>query len=235
MFEIIAFDADDTLWKNEDNYLDVLHKLQHILSRFASPADVETILNEAEHRNVPYYGYGIKSYILSCLETAVIATKDQLTSKETRKILDLGKYMVDVEVELLDHVQEAIETLSSKYALMLLTKGDLLDQERKLARSGLAPHFQYIEIVSGKQPENYAAILKRYQIEPSRFLMIGNSLRSDILPVIAIGGQAVHIPHASTWVHERVDPSEAAHHDYHELASIQMLPAWLEEYKHHRH
>jgi putative hydrolase of the HAD superfamily len=229
MFDIIAFDADDTLWKNEDNYLDVLHKLQHILSRFASPADVETILNEAEHRNVPYYGYGIKSYILSCLDTAVIATNGRLAGKETRKILDLGKYMVDVELELLDHVQEVIETLSSRYPLMLLTKGDLLDQERKLSRSGLTPYFKHIEIVSGKTPEDYAAILNRHQIPPERFLMIGNSLRSDVLPVVAIGGQAVHIPHASTWVHELVDPSEAAAHAYHELASIQLLPAWLEE------
>jgi len=231
MFDIIAFDADDTLWKNEDNYLDVLHQLQHILSRFASPADVETILNDAEHRNVPYYGYGIKSYILSCLETAVIATNGRLTSKETSKILDLGKYMVDTEVILLDHVQEVIESLTGKYPLMLLTKGDLLDQERKLHRSGLASHFQYVEIVSGKNPEDYAAILKRHQVEPSRFLMIGNSLRSDILPVVAIGGQAVHIPHASTWVHERVDPDEAAAHTYHELESIQLLPDWLEACK----
>jgi putative hydrolase of the HAD superfamily len=231
MFDMIAFDADDTLWKNEDNYLDVLHKLQHILSRFASPADIETILNEAEHRNVPYYGYGIKSYILSCLETAVIATNGRLTGKETRKILDLGKYMVDVELELLDHVQEVIETLSSKYPLMLLTKGDLLDQERKLARSGLSSYFRYIEIVSGKKPEDYAAILKRHKVKPVHFLMVGNSLRSDVLPVVAIGGQAVHIPHASTWVHELVDPSEAAAHTYHELASIQLLPAWLEAHE----
>ena len=229
MFDIIAFDADDTLWKNEDNYLDVLHQLQHILSRFASPADVETILNEAEHRNVPYYGYGIKSYILSCLETAVIATNGRLTSKEISKILDLGKYMVDLEVVLLDHVQEVVEALSNKFPLMLLTKGDLLDQERKLARSGLTPHFQYVEIVSGKKPEDYAAIIRRNRIEPSRFLMIGNSLKSDILPVVAIGGQAVYIPHTSTWVHELVDPDEAAAHTYHELANIQLLPAWLEE------
>lgn len=231
MFDIIAFDADDTLWHNENIYIAAQKKLQHILSRIAIPTEVERTLNETEHRNLSCYGYGIKSFILSCLETAMVATNGRITGKEIRKILDLGKFMMDAELELIDHVQEVIETLSNKYTLMLITKGDLLDQERKLSRSGLAPCFKYVEIVSGKKPENYAAILDRCQIPSSRFLMIGNSLRSDVLPVLAINGQAVHIPYASTWVHELVDPSEAAGNTYHELANIQLLPAWLEEYE----
>ena len=229
MFDLIALDADDTLWHNMDGYFAITQKYQRILSRFASPETVEDILNETEHRNIPYYGYGIKSFILSCMEAALTITGGRLTSKEMGKILDLGKEMVDAEIELLDHVPEVVRTLAEKYPLMLLTKGDLLDQERKLSRSGLDSCFKYVEIVSNKKPEDYAAILERYQITPERFLMVGNSLRSDILPVVAIGGQAVHIPYDTTWVHELVDPSEAETEQYHELASIQMLPAWLKE------
>jgi putative hydrolase of the HAD superfamily len=229
MFELIAFDADDTLWHNENVYMDVLEKLKHILSRFASPADVENILNETEHRNLPYYGYGLKSYILSCLEAAWIATDGRLSGKEIGKILDLGKYMVDTELVLLDHVAEVVSALSKEYPLMLLTKGDLLDQERKLDRSGLTHCFKYIEILSNKRQEDYAAILTRYRIEPSRFLMVGNSLRSDILPVLALGGQAVYIPYASTWVHEHVDAADLKNAAYHEIENLQFLPGLIAE------
>jgi putative hydrolase of the HAD superfamily len=229
MFDLIALDADDTLWHNMDGYFAITKKYQRILSRFASPQKVEDVLNETEHRNIPYYGYGIKSFILSCMEAALSITNGRLTSKEMEKILDLGKEMVDAEIELLDHVPEVVRTLAGKYPLMLLTKGDLLDQERKLDRSGLASCFKYVEIVSNKKPEDYAIILERYNIVPERFLMVGNSLRSDILPVVAIGGQAVHISYETTWVHEVVHPEEAAVNHYHELESIQLLPTWLEE------
>lgn len=231
MFDLIAFDADDTLWHNENIYIAAQKQLQRILSRIAIPTEVERILNETEHRNIPYYGYGIKSFILSCLETAMEVTDGRLTGKEIRKILALGKQMVTANLDPIDHALEVVQSLSRKYALMLLTKGDLLDQERKLARSGLAPCFKYVEIVSGKKPEDYAAILDRCQIPSSRFLMIGNSLRSDILPVLAIGGQAVHIPYASTWVHEHVDPQDLEYKNYHELEDIQLLPGLIEELK----
>jgi len=229
MFDLIALDADDTLWHNMDGYFAITEKYKRILSRFASPKIIEDTLNETEHRNIPYYGYGIKSFILSCAEAALTITNGRLTSKEMEKILDLGKEMVNAEIELLGHVPEVVRTLAEKYPLMLLTKGDLLDQERKLDRSGLASCFKYVEIVSNKNPEDYAAILERYNLPPERFLMVGNSLRSDVLPVVAIGGQAVHIPYATTWVHELVHPEEAAANHYHELESIQLLPAWLIE------
>lgn len=229
MFDLIALDADDTLWHNMDSYFAITRKYQRILSRFASPDTIEDTLNEAEHRNIPYFGYGIKSFILSCMEAAIIISNGRLTSKEMGKILDLGKEMVNTKNKIIDHVPEVIKTLAEKYPLMLITKGDLLDQERKLERSGLAPCFKYVEIVSNKRPEDYAAILERYNIPPERFLMVGNSLRSDVLPVVAIGGQAVHIPYQTTWVHELVNPDEAAANHYHELESIQLLPTWLEE------
>jgi putative hydrolase of the HAD superfamily len=163
------------------------------------------------------------------IETAIELTDGQITGKVIQQIIDFAKAMVHAPVELLDHVGDVVPRLAERYSLMLLTKGDLFDQESKLARSGLAEHFRYVEIVSDKTATSYRALFERYQIEPARFLMVGNSLRSDILPVTSLGARAVYIPYHLTWAHETVAGHDPQQHDYVELEHIGMLPELLEQ------
>jgi len=227
-FHVIAFDADDTLWQTEELYVRVQTDFQQMLAQYHPPEWIEAQLEQAESRNIQHFGYGIKSFALSMIETAVELTEGRITGADVRTIVGWAKGMLASDVELLEYVADTIQTLAGTHTLMLITKGDLRDQERKIAGSGLAAHFQEIEIVSDKTPATYARILKRYKIAPEQFLMVGNSLKSDVLPVLAVGAQAVHVPHPLTWAHEAADPPPAGTRGYYELANLGELPALLQ-------
>jgi putative hydrolase of the HAD superfamily len=232
MFDLIAFDADDTLWHNEPLYEQAQAKLQDLLSDFADEPSIAKRLYEIEMQNLDYYGYGIKSFTLSMIETAVELGQGKIQGAHIRQIIDFAKDMLTARVQLLEHVVETLDALSGSYSLMLITKGDLRDQHWKLSQSGLKDHFQHVEIVSDKNEEIYAALLKRYEINPQRFLMVGNSLRSDILPVVAIGGQAVYIPYHITWQHELVDSFHLDQNGYYELEHLGQVPQLLAQIEH---
>jgi putative hydrolase of the HAD superfamily len=228
-FDVIAFDADDTLWHTEALYTSVQDWFKHLLARYHPPEWIEHKLFETEMRNLSYFGYGIKGFTLSMIETAIELTEGRVTGSEIQAVIDRAKGMVQAEVELLDGVAETMPRLAERCPLMIITKGDLLDQEAKIARSGLGSYFTHVEIVSEKTRESYAAVLARYHLPPERFMMVGNSLRSDVLPVVALGGHAVHIPHPLTWAHEQVDPAALEGVAYHRLENIRQLPQLLEE------
>jgi putative hydrolase of the HAD superfamily len=225
MFDLIAFDADDTLWHTEGLYSDAQARFKALLERYISHDTVEEKLFETEMRNVPVFGYGIKGFTLSMIETAIELTEGRITGRDIQQVIDLAKNMFNAEVRPLDHVQATLEALSKSHRLMIVTKGDLFDQESKIARSGLASYFRHVEIVSDKTPDSYAALLARYMAPPERFMMVGNSLRSDVLPVLRLGGTAVYIPYAITWAHEMVSEVPAGLPAWHELGSLQELPA----------
>ncbi|MGC9393933.1 MAG: HAD family hydrolase [Anaerolineae bacterium] len=228
MFDIIAFDADDTLWHNESLYSATQARLVQLLTPYLDGVDVDARLYETEMRNIPYFGYGIKSFTLSMIETAIVLTDGRVTNADIQQIITFAKEMIDTPTQLFEGVKEVVVRLSFTHTLMLITKGDLLDQQRKLDRSGLADYFAHIEIVAEKTEETYRTILSHYKVDAARFLMVGNSLKSDVLPVVAIGGQAVHIPHTLTWAHEHVDPLIAQQSRYFELAHIAELPGLVE-------
>ena len=231
MFDLIAFDADDTLWHNETLYHHIQDRFKQVLARYHAPEGIEERLFATEMRNLEYYGYGIKSYVLSMIETAVELSGGRIQGDEVEEIVGFAKEMMDAQVELLEGVQEAVVELAGSYPLMLITKGDLLDQERKLRRSGLAPYFKFIEIISNKTKDTYVEIMARRRVVPERFLMVGNSLKSDILPVIDLGGYAIYIPYHLTWAHEFPEESELQDRRYFELDDIRLLPAFIESLK----
>ena len=229
MFDIIAFDADDTLWQNETLYRATEWRFQELLAPYHHRDHTEQVLFETEMRNLHLYGYGIKSFTLSMIETAIRLSDGQIKASEIQQIIDLAREMMDAPVKLLDHADTVIPALARTHSLMLLTKGDLRDQEAKLTRSGLAPYFAHVEILREKNSEIYAALLDRYQVAPNRFLMIGNSLRSDVLPIVALGGHAIHIPFEITWAHEQVQVPSDVVDGYVELAHLGQLPAHLDQ------
>lgn len=228
MFDLIAFDADDTLWHNEKLYSMTQDKFKRLLSIYHQAEWVEQKLYEAEIRNLPYFGYGPKGFTLSMIETAIELTEGRIQGREIQEIIDFVKEMLRAEVQLLEHAEETVAKLSASHKLMIITKGDLFDQETKIARSGLAPYFKFIEIVSEKTRDSYEALLAKHKIEPQRFLMIGNSLKSDILPVVALGGQAIYIPHHLTWAHETITDQEVNPGAYYQLDHLGLLPALVE-------
>jgi len=229
MFHLIAFDADDTLWDNESLYVRIQDEFRQLLSSYLDPEPVQQVLDEIEQRNLHYFGYGIKSFALSMIETAIELTDGRIRGTDIRTIIGFAKRMKETPVQLLDHAADTIALLARSYELMLITKGDLLDQEAKIAGSGLADSFKYVEIVSEKDKQTYETLLARYAIIPEHFLMVGNSLRSDVLPVVAMGAQAVYIPHHTTWVHEIVQDHDEEDGSYFRLDHIGMLPALVEE------
>jgi putative hydrolase of the HAD superfamily len=229
MFDLIAFDADDTLWHNEFLYTQVQDKLKILLANYVDSETVEQRLYETEMRNLKYYGYGIKSFTLSMIETAIALTKGKIQGAEVQQIIDFGREMLTAEVQLLEHAKETLSKLAQSYELMVITKGDLLDQKSKLSRSYLSDYFQYVEVVSDKTQQTYETLLAKHGIKPQRFLMVGNSLKSDILPVLALGGHAVYVPYQTTWVHEIVDSPLVEHDGYYELEHIGQLPGLVEE------
>ncbi|MBN1537288.1 MAG: HAD family hydrolase [Anaerolineales bacterium] len=226
--DIIAFDADDTLWVNEPHYTAALEKLCTLLAPFADADHVRQALTEADIHNLQFYGYGIKAYTLTMLETASRIANAQLTGEIVDAILAEGKRMFAEPIVVYDHVIETLQQLSRRKPLMLITRGELFEQENRIQRSGLTKYFNYIEIVKTKSVEVYRQVLDKYAIEPPRFVMIGNSLKSDILPVVALGGRAVYIPIDNPWQHDIVKNPDWTSFD--RLDHIGLLPDLLEAY-----
>jgi putative hydrolase of the HAD superfamily len=232
MIRWIAFDADDTLWENEKYY----HEGQELLAKLLAPyqpADVvEMELLKTETSNLSWYGYGIKAFGLSMMETAIRLSNGAIGSSEINALIKHLRQMLEQPADLLPGVVETLEVLKPDYRMMVITKGDILDQERKLANSRLESFFEAYEVVSDKKNDTYEKILKRLAIEPGEFLMVGNSLRSDVLPVVKIGGYGVYIPHRFTWAHEVVADTDSQSEGYVQINSIKELPGILEKLKH---
>jgi putative hydrolase of the HAD superfamily len=224
MLDLIAFDADDTLWHTEHLYSDAQERFGQLLAPYGVTDAIEQKLFATESANLRFFGFGIKSFALSMIETAIALTGGKISGHDIQRVIDLAKSMLSADVQLLEHAEETVTRLAQDFPLMIITKGDLLDQESKIERSGLGKHFKHVEIVSDKTPASYATLLARHNLRPARFLMVGNSLRSDVLPVLAIGGQAVHIPYRLTWAHERVSPEELNGAKYAELENLGQLP-----------
>ncbi|MET0727187.1 MAG: HAD family hydrolase [Acidimicrobiales bacterium] len=230
MIEVIALDGDDTLWHSEQLFVDTQRAFHELLAPHVDldDATLEARVVEVERRNLPTFGYGVKAFTLSLIETAIEVTEGEIPSTDLQSILDLGKLLLDHPVQLLDGVVEAVDVLTDRYRVMLITKGDLLHQESKVARSGLAELLWQVEIISEKDEASYRRILDRWGIDPATFVMVGNSVRSDVLPVIAVGGRAVHVPYPVTWAHELVEHDPATH-DFPVLSTLAELPACIDE------
>ena len=227
MIEAIGFDADDTLWHNEILYHQAKEELSQLMSGYQDPHHVRMLLEEIEVNNIPYFGYGIKSFTLSMIETATKISDGRISASEIENILAISKTMLSAPVDLVDGVEATLANLSEKFILMLITKGDQFEQERKINISGIANYFRYRDIVGEKSPSSYNRILEKYNLLPARFLMVGNSLRSDIIPVLKIGGYAVHIPNDQTWFHENADQEEISDLEFTELERLEHLPEYL--------
>jgi putative hydrolase of the HAD superfamily len=226
-FDVVALDADDTLWHNETLFTASQSQFRELLARYRDADWIDRQLYETETRNLRHFGYGVKGFTLSMIETAIELTEGRITGAEVQRIVDLGREMLRAPVELLDGVAETVAALAAEHRLVLLTKGDLFDQESKLARSGIGDAFSAVEIVSEKDARTYAAVMARQRVEPARFVMVGNSLRSDVLPALEAGGAAVHIPYHVTWQHEQVADDALVGKEFARLATIRELPAWL--------
>jgi putative hydrolase of the HAD superfamily len=220
---VVGLDGDDTLWENETRFILTQGELRDLLHRHVPEADVDAHLDEVEMRNLAVYGYGVKSFTLSMIQTAIEVTEGRIPAADLEVILGWGKRMLKEPTELLDGVEAAVRELSERYDLLLITKGDLFDQESKLARSGLADLFLGVEIVSEKNVASYRGILSRRGIKADEFVMVGNSPRSDILPVLELGARAVHIPYQVTWHHEHVPPDSLPKTGWHKLEKISEL------------
>ncbi|MFK5973542.1 MAG: HAD family hydrolase [Flavobacteriaceae bacterium] len=201
---VIGFDADDTLWVNETYFRETEEQFSELLEGYETKNKIDQELFKMEMRNLGLYGYGIKGFMLSMVESALEISNNNISQATITKILNLGKKMIKQPVELLDGVKEVLEKLSNEYRLIVLTKGDLLDQERKLEKSNLSKYFHHVEVLSDKKEENYLNLLNHLEIDVKEFLMIGNSLKSDVLPLLNIGANAVHVPFHTTWQHEEV-------------------------------
>jgi putative hydrolase of the HAD superfamily len=214
--KVIAFDADDTLWVNEPYFRTAEKAFCELLKEYVPEEECNQLLYKFEMQNLPLYGYGIKPFVLSLIEAAITISKKQIPLEIVSEIIAIGKEMLQMPVELIDGIEATLAHLSKKYLLVMATKGDLLDQERKLIKSGLEKYFHHIEVMSDKQPENYQKLITHLDITPSQFLMVGNSLKSDVLPVLEIGSYAIHIPFHTTWEHEKVEV-EVMHYNFKEL------------------
>ena len=222
--QVIGFDADDTLWVNETYFLETEQKLRLLLAPYVDGETVSAELFRTESRNMPLYGYGVKAYILSVIETAIRITNGKVPAGILEQIILLGKEQLSKPVELLDGVEDTLNALVGRYHLIVVTKGDLLDQERKLQRSGIAHYFDHTEIMTDKAPEDYQRLISSLDVAPQSFLMVGNSLKSDVLPVLSLGGQAIHVPAEAMWKHEEIHPSGK---EYLMIRSLAELPEVL--------
>ena len=226
-FDIIALDADDTLRHNERLFSETQARFRELLTPHVGAPAIDAHLYESEKRNLKHFGYGIKGFVLSMIETAIEITNGAIDAKEIKRIIQLGRDMLDAPIELLPGVESTVIELAQSYKLMLLTKGDLFDQETKLARSGLGEHFSAIEIVSEKDEATFAAVMRRNGVTSDKFLMVGNSLKSDILPALQAGASAVHIPHELNWELDRLPEEMLEGHEFAVLERIDLLPAFL--------
>jgi len=203
--KVIAFDADDTLWANESHFQDIEVAYCRLLADYLPAERVSEMLFQTEMQNLEIYGFGIKSFTLSMIETALLISQNNIDSQRIGQIIAFGKELLNMQVDLLPDVKGVLNTLRGKYRLVVATKGDLLDQKRKLERSGLNDYFDHIEIMCDKQVADYAGLIRQLDCAPNEFLMIGNSIKSDVLPVLEMGGKAAHIPFHVTWAHEHVE------------------------------
>jgi putative hydrolase of the HAD superfamily len=226
---VVGFDGDDTLWHSETRFHVTQGEFRDLLRRHVPDADADARLAEKEMKNLAIYGYGVKSFTLSMLETAIELTQAKIPAADLDVILGWGKRMLTQPTELLEGVEETLAQLSAHYDMLLITKGDLFDQESKLARSGLGELFLGVEILSEKNADSYRGVFKRRGIRPEDFVMVGNSLRSDIVPVVALGGRAVHIPYEVTWEHEQVAEDDLPKNGWRRISKIAELPGVLEE------
>lgn len=203
--KVIAFDADDTLWENETYFAEAEQRFSELLEDFLPRHTVLRELLHTEISNLPLYGYGIKAFMLSMIETAIRISDKKIPASVIEQMITIGREMLDKPVVLLEGVEEVLKSLKGRYRLVLATKGDLLDQERKLIKSNLQGYFHHIEIMSEKKEEDYRKLIRHLDIPSEAFMMIGNSLKSDVMPVITVGGYGVHIPFHTTWAHERIE------------------------------
>ena len=225
--KVIAFDADDTLFVNEPYFQETEEKFCTLMSDYLSHQGLSQELFKTEIANLELYGYSIKGYILSMIEAAMRISNKTISIEVVEKITEYGKELLQKPIELLDGVEETLQALSGKYKLVVATKGDLLDQRRKLHNSGLGHYFHHIEVMSDKKEKDYEDLLKRLEIKAEEFFMIGNSLKSDVLPVLNIGGHAVHIPFHTTWEHEKIN-HKVEHPNFRALEKItDVLPLLL--------
>ena len=227
MITTIAFDADDTLWHTERIFISTKEKYSGLLADFADKGFIEQHLDETETNNIKHFGYGVKGFTLSMIETACELTQGRITGDKIKEIIGFAKEMLAAPIDVLEGVRETIEQLSRDYRLMVITKGDLLDQETKLARSGLGDFFDAFEIVPRKDAKIYRYVMRRHEIAPEEFLMVGNSLKSDVLPVLEAGARAVFVPYETEWFHERVSEEELEGKDFGRVETMGELPAWL--------
>lgn len=228
MIEVVAFDADDTLWDNERLYLEAQERLQQILAPYDPGRRALTLLEAHESDNVALYGFGIKSFALSMVEVATEVCAQRADVAIIHDVLEIARTMLNAPVQLLEGAEAVLEELSTRYPLMLITMGDASEQEVKIERSGLARYFMYREIVAEKTARRYQEILGKYRIRPEHFVMVGNSIRSDILPVVGIGGRAVQIPYARTWARENVPEDERAGLHFEQAPNLLELASCLE-------
>ncbi|TMM28845.1 HAD family hydrolase [Polaribacter aestuariivivens] len=218
--KVIAFDADDTLWINETYFREAEEEFAKLISKYETKNKIDQELFKTEIKNLVHYGYGVKGFVLSMVECALELSNYKIPQKTIEKIINIGKDMLQKPVEVLEGVEEVLEHLQEKYKLIVATKGDLLDQERKLEKSNLLKYFHHIEVMSDKKEKDYTKLINHLDIQPSEFLMIGNSLKSDVLPLLEIGASAIHIPFHTTWIHEEVSKEEQQNADYATLTNI---------------
>ena len=225
---MLAFDADDTLWHSEDGFTASELRFVELVAPFAPDGvDVRAALTGVERKNLPVFGYGVKAFGLSAVEAALTITDGDLPTSVISELLDMVRATLTEPVRLLPDVPEVLSTVGRDYRLVLITKGDLIHQTHKVETSGLAHHFTDVEILLEKDPQTYDRTFRKIGVSPHRVCMVGNSVRSDILPVMALGGTAVHVPYPLLWELEHVDPLDIAGHHFAELASIADLPGWL--------
>ena len=223
-YDIVAFDADDTLWASEDSFRANELRFVELIQPYADPGiDVKAALTAVERRNLSALGYGVKAFAISMVEAALSITQHRVPNTVIGELIAMARAQLEAPVELLPHVPEVLERVGAAYTLVLITKGDLVHQTHKIDTSGLAHHFHHLEIVLEKDVDTYARLLRRWEVAPERFCMVGNSVRSDILPVMALGGHGVHVPYHLLWELEHVDHNEHVT----ELASLADLPALL--------
>lgn len=224
---VIGFDADDTLWVNETYFRETEERFADLLEGYETKNKVDQELFKVEMQNLELYGYGVKGFVLSMIESALDLSNNSIPQQTIGEILNLGKRMISHPVELLDGVEEVLQKLENKYRLIVLTKGDLLDQERKLEKSGLSKYFHHVEVLSEKKEENYKNLLDHLEIDVNEFLMIGNSLKSDVIPILNIGARAIHIPFHTTWAHELVSKEDELVNDHLKLSSLRDILNYL--------
>ena len=227
MIDTVAFDADDTLWHNEHLFQDNQKKLEAIVQRYRPGEDIHEALFAVEMQNLALFGYGIKGFTLSMVEAAIQLTEGRITAPEVHEIVQLGKTMIEAPVDLLDGVAETLDQVTARFRVILITKGDIVDQSSKLERSGLAGHFEQVEIVPRKDAKVYRGIFQRHGIDPARSVMVGNSMPSDVLPMLELGGHGVHVPYALLWAHEAHD-RDPVNERFHRIEKLSELPGLLD-------